>query len=82
MVTASGKTRRLRAAGGQNLATSRSPSSIPAGTAASSGAAALTGRPSDPVYATISDSAPAANQQGSHWARSRPRMIRSDSSSA
>lgn len=41
MVTTSGKTSRLRAAGGPNLAASRSPSSIPAGIEASSGAAAL-----------------------------------------
>ena len=43
MATTSGNARRLRAAGGQNRAASRSPSSIPAGIAASSGAAARAG---------------------------------------
>ena len=49
MSAASGKASRWRAAGRQNRPTTTSPSSIPAGVAASSGLAALGGRPSDPA---------------------------------
>jgi hypothetical protein len=77
MAAASGNASRVRVPGAQNRPTSRSPSSIPVGIAASSGAAALAGRPSDPLYGTISDSAPATSQAGSHCASSRPRTVRS-----
>jgi len=77
MAAASGNASRVRVAGVQNRPTSRSPSSIPAGIAASSGAAALAGRPSDPLYGTISDSAPATSHAGSHCASSKPRTVRS-----
>jgi len=77
MAAASGNASRVRVAGAQNRPTRRSPSSIPAGSAASSGPAALAGRPSDPLYGTISDSAPATSQAGSHCASSKPRTVRS-----
>ena len=49
MAAASGKASRWRAAGRQNRPTITSPSSIPAGVAASSGLAALGDWPSDPA---------------------------------
>src|SRR5581483_9696082 len=78
----SGNASSWRVTGRQNRPTSTSPVSMPAGTAASSGPAALAGWPSDPVYGTISDSAPVSSEHGSHSASSSPRTVASPNSTA